>query len=145
MRDPRDPDGPALDPVVGHGAATPDREAASRRRRRWATMALVLGAVLAIGAFADELPEERQIELVIAKPGAVRGLELTWYDGHEVIQRSTYRFEQHGAGTPVRTDVRVRPGDYRLVLVLERDGERVETEHHVHFDDEIASVSVPVR
>jgi hypothetical protein len=134
MLDPRDPDGPALD----HGAAT-------RRRRRWSTMALVVGAAVAIGAFADELPEERQIELVIAKPRAVRSLELTWYDGDEVIQRATYRFEQHGAGTPVRTDVRVRPGDYRLVLVLDRDGERVETEHQIHFDDEIASVSVAVR
>ncbi len=93
------------------------------RRRRWPLLLLAVGAVAAAVLFLSGSPHQHAIELRVAKPGTVRGLQLSWRDGAgELLRSRELRFGDGGAPRRIDASLTAADGRVELVVQVERAG-----------------------
>ncbi len=93
------------------------------KRRRWPLLLLAVGAVVAAMVFLNTSPAEHTVELRLANPGNIRGLQLSWRDENGELLRSRHlRFGKSGAPRRIDASLTAPSGQIRLEVAVERDG-----------------------
>ncbi|MEZ4446535.1 MAG: hypothetical protein R3B72_46075 [Polyangiaceae bacterium] len=140
---------PKADPELAERDDEGDEAESSRpplAERPWARRLLpllLLGLVLAVAPLWSELQMER--ELVFRLPeGGVTALEASVSQGEDLIWSTTRRFDAGDMPEAVSRKIRLAPGRYQVVAVLETREGRRQVARTLDVGDDASQVVIPL-
>ncbi|EYF07888.1 Hypothetical protein CAP_6910 [Chondromyces apiculatus DSM 436] len=117
--------------------------------RRLAPLLLVLGLFIIVGPLLRQTPREHEVELRLATPDTIVGVELTWFEGdesgsQEPLAGGSWRFTQGQAPRSLSTPVRLPDGSYSLEIIVDRTSGRDSARRSIVLGD-AERITVPTR
>jgi len=116
------------------------------KRRRWAPLILVAGAIAAAVFLVPRLPKQRKVELRLDDASTIVEVELSVArssDG-EPVQGNTWHFAPGSAPASLLTSMSLADGRYEIDITVQRTDRR-QSIHRVIALDNSDQIAIPVR